>query len=58
MNRRSTIAHVKDTQAIADSAEQIAQDLRRTVAAVKGVVDDFKVLHEALAPLVKWLWKR
>jgi hypothetical protein len=33
------------------SVEQIA----RTATAAKGIVDDLKVLHEVVSPLVEWL---
>jgi asparagine synthetase A len=55
MNRQFTIGPVADARVIADNAEQMAQELRRTVAAVERIVDDLKVVYEVVSPLVKWL---
>lgn len=55
MNRQVTIAPVAGARAIADNAEQMAQELRRTVAAVERIVDDLKGFYEVVSPLVKRL---
>ena len=55
MNRQFTIDPVTDARVIADKAEQMAQELRRTVAAVEGIVADLKGFYEVVSPLVKWL---
>lgn len=39
-------------RALADNAEQVADDVRRTVAAVKVIVDEVRSL---VSPLVEWL---
>ncbi|MFG2629157.1 hypothetical protein [Streptomyces sp. NPDC048473] len=55
MNRQFTIGPVTDARVIADNVEQMAQELRRTVAAVERIVDDLKGFYEVVSPLVKWL---
>ncbi|WP_328410725.1 hypothetical protein OG542_12690 [Streptomyces violaceus] len=45
----------RQARVIADNAEQISQELRRTVAAVEGIVDDLKGFYEVASPLVNWL---
>ncbi|MFF4557883.1 hypothetical protein [Streptomyces sp. NPDC001422] len=55
MNRQFTISPVTAARVIADHAEQLTQELRRTVAAVEGIVDDLKVIYEVVPPLVKRL---
>jgi hypothetical protein len=41
---------------IADNAEQMARDVRRTVAAVEAIVDDVRVFYKVVvSPLVEWL---
>lgn len=55
MNRQFTIDPVTAARVIADNAEQMAQELGRTVAAVEGSVDALKVFYEVVSPLVKWL---
>jgi hypothetical protein len=56
MHRQLTINPVTDARVIADKAEQMAHEVRRTVAAVKAIVDDVKVVYKAVvSPLVEWL---
>ncbi|MFF4230362.1 hypothetical protein [Streptomyces sp. NPDC001820] len=55
MSRQFTIDPATGTRVIADKAEQIAQELRRTVAAVEMIVDDLKGFYEVVSPLVKRL---
>ena len=56
MNRQLTIDPVTDARVIADNAEQMAHEVRRTVAAVTMFVDDVKVFYKAVvSPLVEWL---
>lgn len=55
MSRQFAIDAATDTRAIADKAERIAQELRRTVAAVEMIVDDLKGFYEVVSPLVKRL---
>ncbi|MFE9631339.1 hypothetical protein [Streptomyces sp. NPDC006463] len=55
MNRQFTIDLVTDARVFAENAEQVTQDLRRTVATVERVVDDLKGCYEVVSPLVKWV---
>jgi hypothetical protein len=58
MHRQFRIDLVTGARVIADSAEQVAQDLCRTVAAVEKIVDGVKVFYEVVSPLVKGLKAR
>jgi hypothetical protein len=49
---------VTGARALADSAEQVAQEFRRTVAAVENIVDGGKVIYEVVSPIVKALKAR
>ncbi|MGW7287882.1 hypothetical protein ACWGH4_20615 [Streptomyces sp. NPDC054847] len=55
MSRQFTIDPATGARVIADKAEQIAQELRRTVAAVERIVDDLRGFYEVVSPLVKRL---
>lgn len=55
MNRKLTIDPLGDARVVADNAEQMAEEVRRTVAAVKGMVHDLKHLYEVVSPLVERL---
>lgn len=56
MNRQLTIDPVTDARAIADIAEQVAHEVRRTVEAVRTIVEDAKIFYIAVvSPLVEWL---
>jgi hypothetical protein len=58
VNRQFTAAPVTDARVIADNFERMAQEIRRTVAAVEGIVDDLKVLYEVVSPLVNRFSRR
>jgi hypothetical protein len=55
MNRPFTIDPITDVRVLADKAEQMAQEIRRTVAAIEEIVDDLKGIYEVASPIVKWL---
>ena len=55
MKSRFPIDPVTDTRALADNAEQVAHDLRRTATAAVGIADSVKVLYEVVYPIVVWL---
>lgn len=53
MNRRFPIDPVTGFRVLADSTEQIAHDMRRTVAAAKAIVDGVVTLYEIAFPQKK-----
>ena len=55
LNRQFTTTLVTDARVIADNAERMAQEIRRTAGAVEGIVDGLKVLYEVVSPLVNRL---
>lgn len=55
LNRRFAIDPVTDARVLADSAEQVAHDVRRTVAAVEVIADGARVLYKVASPLVERL---
>lgn len=56
MTSQFMIAPVTGARVIAEKAEQLAHEVRRTVAAVEAIVDDVKVVYKAVvSPLVEWL---
>jgi hypothetical protein len=55
MKSQFPIDPVTDTKALADNAEQVAHDLRRTATAAVGIADSVKVLYEVVYPIVVWL---
>jgi hypothetical protein len=55
MNRQFAINPTTDARVFADNAEQIAHAVRRTVAAVEGIVDDLKDFYKVVSPLVESL---
>lgn len=56
MTRQYMINPVTGARVVAEKAEQVAHEVRRTVAAVEGIVDGVKVVYKAVVfPLVEWL---
>lgn len=55
MNSRFTVHPVTETRVVADSAEQVAHDVRRTRAALERIFDDLKAIYELASPLVERL---
>jgi hypothetical protein len=55
LNRQFTTTLVADARVIAENAERMAQEIRRTACAVEGIVDELKILWEAVSPLVNRL---
>ena len=56
MTRQFMIDPVTGARVIAEKAEQVAHEVRRTVAAVEAIVDGVKVVYKAVVfPLVEWL---
>ena len=44
-----------NTRSFANEFEHKGQDLHRTVAAFRSLVDDLKDLHEVVSALIEWL---
>lgn len=55
MTRRFTLGPVTDVRAVADKVEQLALELRRTVAAIEGIVDDVKVVYQMVSLVIAWV---
>ncbi|GAA1018931.1 hypothetical protein Aple_025290 [Acrocarpospora pleiomorpha] len=55
MNRQLTVNLVTDARLIADNAEQMAHEVRRTAAAIKVTVHNLTVIYNAVRPFVEWL---
>ena len=52
MSRSYPINFVLDARVLADGAEQIAHNIRRTRAAAEAIADDVRVLWGAVSPLI------
>ncbi|WP_459385248.1 hypothetical protein [Arthrobacter humicola] len=55
MNRRFPIDPVTHARVLANNAEQVAQDVHRTAAAVNSIAENVRAIHGVVSPLVEWL---
>ncbi|KAA0974165.1 hypothetical protein FQ154_16105 [Paeniglutamicibacter gangotriensis] len=55
MKRRFAMDPVTDARVFADKAEQMAKEVRRTMAAVETIADCVRVVCDVVSPLVERL---